>query len=496
MRCDVAIVGYGPTGVVLANLLGQAGLSVAVYEREADVYALPRAAHFDGEVMRIFQSVGLKGAVEAVVRPGTKGMHFVNAEGRTLLIRRASEAPGPHGCANNYYFHQPQLEHVLRQGVGRFANVRVYPRHEVREVADDGRLEVLDLASGATQRVQAAWVVGCDGARSPVRRAIGSGRNDLGLHQPWLVLDLILKRAVELPEYTVQHCDPARPITAVNMVGPRRRWEIMLMPGDDPATVAEPRNVWRLLARWLTPQDAEIERSAVYTFHSVIAEGWRKGRLLVAGDAAHQTPPFLGQGMCAGLRDVSNLAWKLALVLAGRADESLLDTYEAERKPHVREFIELAVRLGGIIQTTDPRIAAERDRAFAEKGPEIFAFPEPALGPGMHDDAPPPVAQVFHQPRLDDGRWLDDAIGTRFAVLGDGAVIRAASAGAQARWRALDAATLPDASRELSRWLREHGPRALILRPDRYLFGVARDIAGLERLSSRLPARAAAHAMK
>jgi len=154
----------------------------------------------------------------------------------------------------------------------------------------------------------------------------------------------------------------------------------------------------------------------------------------------------------------------------------------------VREFIELAVRIGGIIQATDPRIAAERDRSFAERGTEIFSFPQPALGPGLRDDAPPPVGQVFHQPRLDDGRLLDDATGIRFAVLGDSGTIAAATPATRACWERLGAAVLSDASREISAWLADHGARALVLRPDRYLFGLARDAAELDRLSARLPA--------
>jgi 3-(3-hydroxy-phenyl)propionate hydroxylase len=491
MNVDVVIVGYGPTGAALANLLGQAGLAVAVLEREPSVYQLPRAAHFDGEVMRIFQAVGLKGAVEAISRPGTKGMHFVSASGQTLLIRAGSEVPGPHACAGSYYFHQPQLEAVLRQGVARISNVAVFLRHEVEAVedgADRARVRARDLATGGERQIAARYVVGCDGARSLVRRAIGSGRDDLGLHQPWLVLDLLLRRPVDLPDYTVQYCDPARPMTQVNMLGNRRRWEIMLMPGDDPATIAAPENVWRFLSRWLAPGDAEIERSAVYTFHSVIARGWREGRLLIAGDAAHQTPPFLGQGMCAGIRDAANIAWKLEMVCDGRADGRLLDTYESEREPHVREFIALAVRIGGIIQATDPQVAAERDRAFAERGTEIFSFPQPALGPGARDGAAPPVGQVFHQPRLDDGRLLDEAVGVRFAVLGDARAIGAARPETRARWARLGAAMLPDASREVAGWLAEHGARALVLRPDRYLFGLARDAADLDRLGALLPA--------
>ena len=201
-----------------------------------------------------------------------------------------------------------------------------------------------------------------------------------------------------LPDYTVQLCDPARPMTVVNVGSDRRRWEIMLMPGDDPARLTEPDIFWPMMKRWLGPEDAVLERAAVYTFHSVVQEGWRKGNLLLAGDACHQTPPFLGQGMCAGMRDAANLAWKLEAVLRDGAPDSLLDTYESERRPHVETFIELAVKLGAVLQETDPAKAAERDRRFAT-GAEMFDFPQPQLGPGCRADAPPPVGTIFPQPR-------------------------------------------------------------------------------------------------
>jgi 3-(3-hydroxy-phenyl)propionate hydroxylase len=490
--CDVALVGYGPVGATLANLLGQAGWRVAVLEREAEIFALPRAVHYDGEVMRIFQAAGLKGAVEAVSRPSLKGMPFVNAAGQTMMIRKAGVYPGPHGCGSNYHFHQPALEEVLRRGVERFPGVDVRLRHEVVAIepaAGGATLSVRDLARGERGEdcaLEARFVVGCDGARSIVRRTMGSPMEDLGLHQPWLVLDVLLKRDVPLPDHTVQYCDPARPMTYVNLLGARRRWEIMLMPGDDPATIARPENVWPMLAKFLRPEDAEVERMAVYTFHSVLADGWRKGPLVLAGDSAHQTPPFLGQGMCAGIRDASNLAWKLDLVLRGVAPDALLDTYEAERKPHVRAFIELAVKLGAVIQTTDPAVAAERDRRFAAGDPEIFSYPSPQLGPGVHAGGPP-AGVVFPQPPLDDGRLLDEATGARFAVLGEPGVLAAASAATRARWARLDACVLDAPGRGVGEWLAQHGARAVVLRPDRYVAGIARTGAELDALAAALP---------
>jgi 3-(3-hydroxy-phenyl)propionate hydroxylase len=489
-RYDVAIVGYGPTGAVLASLLGAAGLRVAVFEREPGILDLPRAVAFDGEVMRVFQALGLSASLAPAVRPSA-GMRYLSARGETLVLREASRGEGPQGWAIHYLFHQPALEQALRDGVARYPAVEVFSRHEVRGVADGADhaiLEVEDLARGEARTVSASWVVGCDGARSLVRRAIGADHEDLGLHQPWLVVDFVLEREVDLPLTTVQYCEPQRPTTYVNVVGNRRRWEIMLMPGDDPETIAQPASMWALVSRWLKPGDARIERSAVYTFHSLIARRWRAGRLLLAGDAAHQTPPFLGQGMCAGIRDAANLAWKLALVVGGVAPARLLDSYESERLPHVRDFIALAVRMGSIIQTTDPQVAAERDRRLAAGGaPELLVYPTPQLGPGVRDDAPPPTGVVFPQPRLDDGRRLDEALGNGFAVIGAAESIAGVSARTRRRWDAIGAVAFDRPGAALDDWLAGHGARAVMLRPDRYVMGLARTPEDLDRLTALLP---------
>ena len=484
---DVAIVGCGPAGATLANLLGQYGLSVLVLEREAEIYPLPRAIHFDGEVMRVFETAGLRAPIAAISRPGLKGMYFNNAAGETLLIRAGSSAHGPHGCANNHYFHQPELEAVLRSGLARFATVEVRTRHEVLGIEQDAehaRLQVRELSSGQTHTVQARYVVGCDGARSLARKAIGTPMHDLGLHQPWLVFDVRLKTEVPgLPDHTVQHCDPARPMTYCNVTGNRRRWEIMLMPGDDPEQLVQPQTLWQLVRPWVSPEQAEIERAVIYTFHSVMAERWHLGRIFLAGDAAHQTPPFLGQGMCAAIRDAANLAWKLEAVLRGRADEALLDTYGSERAPHAQAFIELAVRLGDIIQTTDPQAARERDARFKAGQPEIFHFPAPRLGPGLWQGEHPQVAQIFPQPTLPDGRALDAVVGTNFALVAEPALLSTLD---HERWTSLGLCLL-SAQGALGEWLQAQGVRAVVLRPDRYILGVAQSADGLEALAALLP---------
>lgn len=492
---DVAIIGYGPAGATLANLLGQCGLSVLVLERETEIYPLPRAIHFDGEVMRVFQTAGLRPQVEAISRPGLKGMYFNNAEGETLLIRAGTAAHGPHGCANNHYFHQPELEGVLRDGLSRYPSVQVFVRHEVTAIedgADHAALQVRDLRTGQTRDVLARYVVGCDGARSLTRRAIGTTMVDLGLHQPWLVFDVRLKTDVPgLPDHTVQHCDPARPMTYCNVTGNRRRWEIMLMPGDDPEQLVKPETLWQLVGRWITPEQANIERAVIYTFHSVIAQTWRKGRLFLAGDSAHQTPPFLGQGMCAAIRDASNLAWKLEAVLRGRGPETLLDSYGSERAPHVQAFIELAVQLGDIIQTTDPQAARERDAKFKAGQPEIFQLPTPRLGPGVWQGDNAPVAQIFPQPMLADGRLLDAVLGLNFAVIGEEAVLRGVSDETRELWQTQGVVVWPSHDPQLQEWFKQHGRRAVLLRPDRYIAGTAQNAQDLDKLSAVLPAAAA-----
>jgi 3-(3-hydroxy-phenyl)propionate hydroxylase len=488
---DVAIIGYGPAGATLANLLGQYGMSVLVLERDAEVYALPRAIHFDGEVMRVFETAGLRAAVESISRPGLKGMYFNNAAGETLMIRAGTSARGLQGCANNHYFHQPELEYVLREGVQRFPHVQLRTQNEVLSlVQEDASVTLLvkDLLTGLERTEKARYVVGCDGARSMVRKAMGAAMLDLGLHQPWLVFDVRLKTDVPgLPEHTVQHCDPARPMTFCNVTGNRRRWEIMLMPGDDPQLLVQPETLWKLVSKWVTPDQADIERAVIYTFHSVIAQTWRKGRLLLAGDAAHQTPPFLGQGMCAAIRDASNLAWKLQAVLNGGAPDVLLDSYGSERAPHVHAFIDLAVKLGDIIQTTDPDAARERDARFKAGQPEIFQFPTPRLGPGVWYGDGVPVAQIFPQPMLNDGRLLDEVLGLNFAVIAKPSLLEAVSSETREIWQANDIVVVPAIDTEVQSWFDQQGVDAVILRPDRYIFGVGKTSADLDQLSALLP---------
>jgi len=454
---DVAIIGFGPVGATLAHLLAQHGLRVRVLEREAAAYHLPRAVHFDDEVMRVFQGIGLAETIlpETHVSPG---MHFVDASGRLLLDWSRPLAIGPQGWNASYRFHQPSLEARLREPLGRHPNVALETETVVTGLAQDTAGVTL-ATSGGDRR--ARHVVGCDGARSFTREIIGGGMVDLGFDERWLVIDLILRRPrPDLGDHSVQFCDPARPATYVRGVGERRRFEITLHPDEAPDHRLSEAAVWRLLARWLTPEDAVLERAAVYNFRSAVAACWRDRRVLIAGDAAHLTPPFLGQGMCAGIRDAANLGWKLARVLRGEASDALLDSYQAERAPHARAYIETAIRLGGLINTRAVAAALGGDMAPEPGEPARMASIAPALG-----GFTAPLGRPIPQPLLADGTRLDDRIGPRFALL------LPAGAVADPRFAARDVAVVADAA--LEPWLRELGAVAALARPDRQLAGFA-----------------------
>lgn len=305
---------------------------------------------------------------------------------------------------------------------------------------------------------------------------MGSDLDDLQSHERWLVVDILLNRdRPDLGDHSIQFCDPARPTTYVRGVGLRRRWEFMLFPEEDSSEISRPAAVWSLLARWVRSDEALLERPAVYMFHAVVARGWRKGRLLIAGDAAHQMPPFMGQGMCAGIRDASNLAWKLADVLGDKADDSLLATYESERSPHVREFIETAVRLGRIIQTTKGDSGAASHALLVDR-PEVFATPQPRLGPGMHDDRGP-AGTIGEQGWTHAGERLDDAIGYRAALIIDPAHVTSVPR------LDTDVRMIPSTSPSLRRWLMRLDAIAILVRPDRYIAGIAKNQAELSALA-------------
>ena len=455
-RTEVAVVGYGPVGATLANLLGRAGIRTCVYERSVEPYPLPRACHLDAEIMRIFQGAGLGESMAAVVEP-SRGMLFTDAGGNPLFDYEDFTRDPILGWHEDYVFIQPELDAALRAGAERFDCVEV-------------RLGV-EVADWRT--LPARWVVACDGAAGTSRGLAGIDSVDLGYDQRWLVVDVMLRRPVELPDIIHQVCDPQRPATFVPSARNHRRWEFRLADDETDEEVRAPEHVWRLLSPWLRPGDGEVVRAAVYAFHATVAEAWRRGRLLLAGDAAHQMPPFMGQGMCSGIRDAANLAWKLREVLRGGAPERLLDSYEAERRPHVERCIELSIEAGRLLD--EPAFpAADRDdgERWSRLPPLTGLFQETPGGA-----APFPVGHQARQPTVEVSgrrRLLDDVAGPGWYLVSAGAADGAGFA------RVVDATRLGDPDGWLARLL--GGAHAVLIRPDRYVYGTAAtpaDVAGL-----------------
>lgn len=472
---DVAIVGLGPVGAVLSVLLGQQGVRVLAIDKATDIYPLPRAAHFDHEIMRIFQQAGVADAVLEHARPAG-GYEFRSASGELLYVARQGGEQAISGWANSYMFNQPGVERAIRARLTDLPSVAVRLACAFEGHAPiEGGVRVALSGEGAPASVTARYLVGCDGAWSPVREAIGAKLLDEQFDEPWLVVDTIPHDPAAAPTVNLQLCDPARPTTCVMMGPGRHRWEFMMLPGETPEQVLADGFVEGLLVRWNIA--LTIERKAVYRFHGLVADRWRDGRVLIAGDAAHQTPPFAGQGMCAGIRDAANLAWKLPMVLAGEAAPALLDTYQIEREPNVRAYIRLAIDMGKVVCTLDPEVAARRDAAMLAalaRGDEPIApaAPPPLAGPAILNGTAGAGA-LFPQflADLPEGiARMDEAFGEGAWLIGrlDGTAL-AAPPGV----RAIDlgeAAAAPFAV-PIAAWLAEQGAEAVLVRPDRHVFG-------------------------
>jgi 2-polyprenyl-6-methoxyphenol hydroxylase-like FAD-dependent oxidoreductase len=426
---DVLVIGYGPVGQMLAILLAQYGHRVGVAERWAEAYPRPRAVHYDDEIARVFAAAGAGSQIAAVSEPAGE-YDWRNAEGATLLHFDWGGA-GRSGWPAANMFSQPQLESVLAARAESLPGIEVRRGCEAVALAAHGsHVEATVVAGDGEHTISARYVVGCDGANSFVRRHLGIASTDLGFFYDWLILDVIPHEPREWKPVNLQICDPRRPTTVVSGGPGRRRWEFMRLPGETVEELNNEETAWRLLAPWdLTPDSAVLDRHTVYTFQARWADRWRDGRILIAGDAAHLMPPFAGQGMCSGIRDAANLAWKLDLVLSGRSGDAVLDSYTSERSAHVQNAIGMSVELGNVICLTDPAGVAARDEVMAAAGgrPDLVlpAVPPPVLGPGVLATGPggAPVGlagQLSPQARVAPvggaaGRF-DDVVGTGFVV--------------------------------------------------------------------------------
>jgi flavoprotein hydroxylase len=502
---DVAIVGYGPVGQALAILLAQRGWRVGVIEKQPQPYPLPRAVHFDHEVGRILQACGVADRLRGRTEP-TDSYEWRSAAGATLL-RFDSGPAGLSGWPDGNMFAQPELEAILEARARSLPAVDVARGAEVVDLiehADGVRLTCAAAAAGiapvehdpssrgagdgARRNVEARFVVGCDGANSFVRAKIGSGVTDLGFFFDWLIVDVLPNTPTVWQPLNIQICDPARPTTLVSGGPGRRRWEFMRLPGETVDELNREETAWRLLAAsGVTPENARLERHTVYRFQARWVDQWRKGRVLLAGDAAHQMPPFAGQGMCSGLRDAANLAWKLDLVLRDAAPTALLDTYESERVPHVRAVIDFSMALGKVICIADPVEAAGRDAmmtAALASGQQATPPPFPTIGPGVLRDGDPHAGKLFPQGRVRtaEGRegWFDDVMGGGWALLGRDGDPLAALDRETARWlgelgvvaaHVGSVAPVVDLDGTYACWFAATGAAVVLQRPDFYVFG-------------------------
>jgi 3-(3-hydroxy-phenyl)propionate hydroxylase len=514
---DVIIVGLGPTGASLAGLLGQRGVSVAVFDRLPDLYPLPRAAGLDHEVMRMVQELGVADRVTPHVQP-YRPSEYRGMQGQ--LIKRLDAAPPPFrlGWAPNYVFQQPAFERVLRGRLAELPNVRMHTSAEVIGVGQDGEGVWADVRlepEAQPARVQGRYLVACDGGSSPIRKQLGIKLEDLGFDEPWLVVDAIVNddKLAELPQTQVQYCEAERPCTFVVGVGNHRRWEITLNPGDDLSTQFPDEQLWPLLSRWLKPGEGRIWRSAAYRFHGLVAREWRQGRMLLAGDAAHMTPPFMAQGMVQGMRDALNLAWKLERVIKQGTPDALLDTYQQERRPHVTATTLAAMALGRVICERDPARASERDaRLIAEQGGEVKTTVRqnliPGLGDGLIASATRGAGCILPQPFVHAGNFagrLDDLTGATVRLIAIDALNAADRAAllealmplggvlVQLGEPAAGSGPVVNAIEDegvMRTWLEGLGQRFAVARPDHYVYGTATSatdaVALLEQFHERL----------
>jgi 3-(3-hydroxy-phenyl)propionate hydroxylase len=476
----VLVVGAGPVGLTAALLLAGRGVEVLVVERHREPYGLPRAVHLDDEVLRVLQEVGV---ADDVVRDALvmAGLRLVDARSRTLAEFPRDPARRPHGWPPGVLFSQPRLEVALRAAVAREPRITLQSGVElVGLTQDDDAVDALlrPRDSGPDRSVRARFALGCDGAGSTVRQLLGIGMRDLGRADRWLVVDARARSAVPVWPGVHQVVDRHRAATFMPLPDGHYRWEFRLGVGETVEELAAPARLAYLLAPFGVT-DVEVQRSAGYTYRAQVAGRWRDRRVLLAGDAAHLTPPFIGQGLALGLRDVHQLAWKLAAVLDGRAGDALLDTHQAEREPHARALVRVALLLGRLMTGGGRGAAAVRTAvlAGARRVPAVAALAvstrTPALRRGPLVDrrgrggrrlagtlVPQPDVRVAGRPcRLDD-------------VLGPGCAELARRDGGLAVRRVPGAAWTPveDGSGELDRWL--GGARGVVVRPDRIVRSV------------------------
>jgi 3-(3-hydroxy-phenyl)propionate hydroxylase len=490
----VVIIGAGPAGIAAATLLGQYGVETLVLDRHETVYPLPRAVHADDEVYRILARLGIGEEFAAHTRLG-HGLRLIDPNMRVLSEIPRNIEPSANGFPQMNMFDQPELEAMLRANVKRYPQVTIRGNVEVTSVTQPqpGRVRVsfLDRVRGGEQSVQAIYVLGCDGANSPTRAAIGAYMYGLPFTQDWLVIDVNTDAELDQWEGCHQLCDPQRAGTYMRVSETRYRWEFQLVDGETAANYQSLADVEPLIRPWLgdTPIDAlKLVRVTAYTFRAQVASRWRDRNVFLLGDAAHLTPPFVGQGMAAGLRDALNLTWKLVGVLDGTLPDSVLDTYEQERKLHAAAMILMAVSVGaamtggGRVGDLIRHVVFPRMQNLRVPGTRVNAAD--GIAPGLRSSelviksrTPGGLAGTLcPNPVLQDGQRFDEVVGNRFALitsapLTDGQRTEVSNRGA--------AVVLAAPGSELDRWLRSGRATAAIARPDRAVMQAGKNVRAI-----------------
>ncbi|HUH68467.1 MAG TPA: bifunctional 3-(3-hydroxy-phenyl)propionate/3-hydroxycinnamic acid hydroxylase [Mycobacterium sp.] len=487
----VVIVGAGPTGITAATLLAQYGVDCLTLDRWPGVYPQPRAVHLDDEIYRVIARLGIADQFAAISRPAL-GLRLLDHRFGVLAEFNRDTSRSRNGFPQANMFDQPELEALLRANLKRYPNAHFRGDAEVTEVTDSGkcvRVTFADRSDGHVHQVDADYLLGCDGANSIVRAQIGSAMRDLNFKQRWLVVDVASNVDLHQWEGVHQVCDPVRAGTYMRIGPARYRWEFQLLAGesaDDFGTVDALRP---LIAPWtgnVIDSELALLRVTEYTFRAQIADRWRRGKIFILGDAAHLTPPFVGQGMGAGVRDAANLTWKIAAVHHGSLAADVLDSYEQERKPHTWHMIRLALGIGRAM-TGGGRLGNLVRRVV---------LPRLRLVPGLRDKVVDSTTPALHcsalvctsrrprrlagtlcpNPLLPDGQRLDDVLGTGFALI---TTSRPGAAGEASLRRRGVVVLLAQPGSALQAWLRRGHATAAFVRPDRTVMRAGPDVAAL-----------------
>ena len=506
---DVVQIGYGPVGQANAAMLGQAGHSVAVFERHPSLFEFSRAGHIDHEIMRILQSIGCADAMdEESVSPDN--YDWVTADLETMI-----RFPWPNvsvsGWKQAYLFFQPVLEAAIDHKVRGLPTVNVTQGWEaiaVQQFPDHVEVTVQPKGGGGTEQrvVRGRYLVAADGGSSFVRQHLDLDFPSLGYKHGWLVLDFefTAKNPMKFEFDNGQICDPQRPTSLFEMGKHRHRFSFAAMPGETEEMLLKKDTAWDLVRQWVTPDTAELIRQTYYVFEARILDDMQHGRVLFVGDSAHVMPPFLGQGLCSGMRDAINLSWKLDLVLRGHASEALLDTYSQERRSHTKRYAELSMELGKILCMTDPVAAKKRDEDFLEGNPPKFK-PFPWIESGLIQNDPPEAAKPLvgrlgPQGVIElNGRRgrADDVLGVGWCLISRTNLWSTCRESSRhlledLGFRLLDigpTGNALDVDQKYTTFLSDNGLEAILVRPDFYVFGGVESPGDVDELLDDLRAQ-------